>query len=168
MVSGKLEGTKSKASDTLYGGKNYFLSSQLGDIVEENVKTPPKDIAWEPYRGYAGINIGYENIEGKRTPTTFRNAYGREVPINPKRGMDPNSYPELTKEFQYEVPIEKIQYKFGGTIDYSGQTHDGPNGGVPVDGMGNPNKANPSALVEKGEVSYNTPDGGNIYLLGYT
>ncbi len=160
MVSGKLEGTKSKASDTLYGGKNYFLSSQLGDIVEENVKTPPKDIAWEPYRGYAGINIGYENIEGKRTPTTFRNAYGREVPINPKRGMDPNSYPELTKEFQYEVPIEKIQYKFGGTIDYSGQTHDGPNGGVPVDGMGNPNKANPSALVEKGEVSYNTPDGG--------
>lgn len=60
-----------------------------------------------------------------------------------------------------ETAIPALQKKaFGGTINYKGQTHDGPNGGVPVDNMGNPNSNNPSALVEKDEVGYNTPDGG--------
>ncbi|HPQ80002.1 MAG TPA: hypothetical protein PLG47_06080, partial [Candidatus Dojkabacteria bacterium] len=50
----------------------------------------------------------------------------------------------------------------GGTINYNGQLHTGPDGGVPVDGMGNPNPMNPVALVEKGEVSYN--DGETPYV----
>lgn len=162
-IRGTKEATTLKPTDTGYSYRNFITGSSLG--LEEEIIPDMKDsipepvsrnITWEPYRGYAGVNIGYENVQGKRIPTSFRNTVGREVSINPKIGMDPNMYPEMTKEFQFEVPKKK----FGGTIDYSGQTHDGPNGGVPVDGMGNPNKANASALVEKGEVSYNTPDGG--------
>jgi hypothetical protein len=50
-------------------------------------------------------------------------------------------------------------FRTGGTINYTGQYHEGPNGGVPVDEMGNPNYYNPVALVEKGEVSYTGKDG---------
>ena len=90
-------------------------------------------------------------------------AAGQEVPIDPKKGLIPEEYPELTKDMQYaqpKKPLSQMRFKFGGTLNYGGQLHEGPDGGVPVDGMGNPNSMNPVALVEKGEVSYNTPDGG--------
>lgn len=51
----------------------------------------------------------------------------------------------------------------GGTINYEGQLHEGPNGGVPVDAQGNPNAQNPVALVEKGEVKYDTGEGDYIF-----
>jgi len=158
-------GTKENIDNTTegqYAYRNMILSSQLGDIeeVEETEPIPTttpvsKNISWDPYKGYPNISIGYESVGGKRTPTTFRNAQGKEVPINPKLGMVPSSYPELNADFQN---IE--QKEFGGTINYNGQYHEGPNGGVPVDEMGNFNPIKPSALVEKGEVGYNTKDGG--------
>ena len=150
-----------KTSGTAYSTRNSLLSAQL-ELQEEEDKSEmsipdpvSKNIGWEPYRGFAGITLGYESVDGKRVPTTFRNSAGREVPINPKIGMDPNSYPELTKEYQYEGTSTK---RNGGTINYSGQLHEGPNGGVPVDGLGNVNMNNPAALVEKGEVSYMNPN----------
>jgi len=55
-------------------------------------------------------------------------------------------------------------FENGGSIDYNvGQLHEGPNGGIPIDMNGNPNKMNPSALVEKGEVSYKNGDGTYIF-----
>jgi hypothetical protein len=47
----------------------------------------------------------------------------------------------------------------GGVIqDYAGQSHMGPNGGIPIDSNGRPSTIsgnNPSALVEDGEISWN-------------
>ena len=51
----------------------------------------------------------------------------------------------------------------GGIIDYGkGQTHEGPDGGVPVDAIGNVASASQEeavALTEKGELSWLTPEG---------
>ena len=58
---------------------------------------------------------------------------------------------------------EPKQMAMGGTINYGGQLHEGPNGGVPVDAQGNPNAQNPVALVEKGEVKYDTGEGDYIF-----
>jgi len=52
--------------------------------------------------------------------------------------------------------------KYGGPINYSGQTHKGPNSGIPVDGQGNPSivtKQEPVALTENGETAWMTPEG---------
>lgn len=55
--------------------------------------------------------------------------------------------------------INQPSFAMGGTLNYEGQSHEGPDGGVPVDSMGNPNSTNPIALVEKGEVMYKGQDG---------
>lgn len=57
--------------------------------------------------------------------------------------------------------------KKGGFIEYDGQSHDGPNGGIPVDDRGNPtviSGAEPVASVEDGEVTYAPADGGTPYV----
>jgi len=41
---------------------------------------------------------------------------------------------------------------YGGTTNYEGQTHEGVNGGIPIDAIGNPVKGKPTALVENKEV----------------
>lgn len=56
----------------------------------------------------------------------------------------------------------------GGDLEnYSGQTHSGPQGGIPVDAQGTPTITNgeqPTALVEDGEVSFTDPDNGEVYI----
>ena len=123
---GAKEGNILQTGNTAYSTRNSLSSSQLDLIEEEDNSEIPettpvsKNIGWEPYRGFAGITLGYESVDGKRVPTTFRNSAGREVPINPKIGMDPNSYPELTKEFQYtqpKKPLSEMTFKYGGEIN---------------------------------------------------
>ena len=128
------------------------------------IETPANPYSYEPFRGYPNIQIGYtmDKTGGARTPSVFRNAAGQEVAIDPKKGLIPTEYPELTQDFQYtqpKKPLSQMRFRHGGTINYNGQYHEGPNGGVPVDEMGNPNYYNPVALVEKGEVSYTGKDG---------
>jgi len=74
-------------------------------------------------------------------------------------------------------PKQDLQY--GGTINYEGQSHEGPDGGIPVDGMGNPTGIKPdnnpkmagggnmnknAALVQGGETASVMPD-GSAYVL---
>lgn len=166
-LSGTTEGTQDKVTNTLYGGRNFFAGLGLGmeEIPIEPLIPAPKEYGYEPMRGYPNINIGYglDSVSNNRVPKVFRNAAGQEIPIDPKLGLQPENYPEFTKDFQYVQPkksLSQTRFEYGGTLNYGGQLHEGPDGGVPVDAMGNPNQVNPVALVEKGEVSYNTPDGG--------
>jgi len=52
----------------------------------------------------------------------------------------------------------------GGVINYIGQSHEGPDGGIPVDGTGSVNLGQPNALVEGGEVGKNPGNGGETYI----
>ncbi len=55
------------------------------------------------------------------------------------------------------------QFEEGGSINYKGQTHEGPHGGIPIDSLGNPiAKSNdePVATVEDGEVAFTHPSMG--------
>ena len=164
-VQGSLEGMKDRVTDTAFGGRNLFAGLKLGlKEMPMKIETPTNSYSYEPLRGYPNIQIGYtmDKTGGARTPSVFRNAAGQEVPIDPKRGLTVESYPELTKDMQYtqpKKPLSQMRFRHGGTINYNGQYHEGPNGGVPVDEMGNPNYYNPVALVEKGEVSYTGKDG---------
>ena len=56
-------------------------------------------------------------------------------------------------------------FRNGGIINYKGQTHDGPNGGIPVDNNGNPaiqSGNQPTGLTEDKEVAWNLPDGNTF------
>lgn len=164
-VQGSLEGMKDRVTDTAFGGRNLFAGLKLGlKEMPMKIETPANPYSYEPFRGYPNIQIGYtmDKTGGARTPSVFRNAAGQEVAIDPKKGLIPTEYPELTQDFQYtqpKKPLSQMRFRHGGTINYNGQYHEGPNGGVPVDEMGNPNYYNPVALVEKGEVSYTGKDG---------
>lgn len=110
------------------------------------------------YLGSNSATLVGMNMEGAKEDNSNQLRFGPRQIIeryswNLKNNTSPYSFIE---ERDKSVP----EKKYGGTLNYGGQLHEGPNGGVPVDAMGNPNAANPVALVEKGEVSYNTPDGG--------
>ena len=91
---------------------------------------------------------------------------------NTLKGSDLKRYQKLKNEEHNRIVSPNVQevqdvvnaqtnngyLKYGGTINYDGQLHEGPNGGVPVDGLGNVDMNNPAALVEKGEVSYMNPN----------
>jgi len=115
----------------------------------------------DPYSEYyGGYEVGFD----------LRANDGRvNAPIERIKAADWASFVEThRKKFigpysKYLDVLEPKQMAMGGTINYSGQTHEGPNGGVPVDAQGNPNAQNPVALVEKGEVKYDTGEGDYIF-----
>jgi hypothetical protein len=68
-----------------------------------------------------------------------------------------DTHKDAFKASRYANYLEPKQ--MGGTINYSGQSHEGPDGGIPVDGMGNPS-TNPTALTEGKETAYNAGEQG--------
>lgn len=58
-----------------------------------------------------------------------------------------------SNNFMNQMQQKPAALEKGGFIEYNGQTHKGPNGGIPVDPMGNP-MGDPVALTESGEVAY--------------
>lgn len=64
-------------------------------------------------------------------------------------------------------------FRNGGIINYDGQTHDGPDGGIPIDNNGNPSAQSgnqPTGLTEDKEVAWKLPDGNTFIFsdsLGY-
>lgn len=64
-------------------------------------------------------------------------------------------------------------FRHGGMINYTGQSHEGPNGGIPVDDNGNPTVQSgnqPTGLTEDKEVAWKLPDGNTFIFsdsLGY-
>lgn len=69
----------------------------------------------------------------------------------------------ITKKFYDTIENIPDKKEFGGVINYEGQTHNGPDGGIPIDEMGNPVAASNNksvALVEKGEIAFTHPNIG--------
>ena len=65
---------------------------------------------------------------------------------------------QITQDAYSNIPV----FREGGFLEYSGQDHSGPDGGIPVDAGGNPSvlsNAEPVGLVEDGETVYVTPEG---------
>lgn len=117
------------------------------------------------------INDPYsEHHGGYEVGFNLRANDGRvNAPIERIKATDWNAYVEDNRDkfigpySKYLNNSEPQQMAMGGTINYEGQLHEGPDGGVPVDAQGNPNAQNPVALVEKGEVKYDTGEGNYIF-----
>ena len=64
-------------------------------------------------------------------------------------------------------------FRNGGMINYTGQSHNGPDGGIPIDDNGNPSIQSgnqPTGLTEDKEVAWKLPDGNTFIFsdsLGY-
>jgi hypothetical protein len=116
---------------------------------------------YDPYSEYnGGYEIGFD----------LRANEGRvNTPLEKVKAADWASFVDTHREkfigpySKYLKDSEPQQMAMGGTINYGGQLHEGPDGGVPVDAQGNPNAQNPVALVEKGEVKYDTGEGDYIF-----
>ena len=76
-------------------------------------------------------------------------------------------FSNLQSGFQDETIPYAPSFAYGGVMDYNvGQTHEGPDGGIPVDSSGVPSAVSqrePVALTEEGEISWKTPD-GEVYI----
>lgn len=129
-VQGTLEGVKGRVTDTAFGGRNLFAGLKLGlEEIPSIVETPTNPYSYEPLRGYPNVQIGYtmDKTGGVRTPSVFRNAAGQEVPIDPKKGLTVESYPELTKDMQYtqpKKPLSQMRFKYGGEVTKKEKKYD--------------------------------------------
>lgn len=133
----------------------------------------------------------------KQFINNWNTKYGKELglanPDAPKWDFMKPGEMLPSKELQYNKlysnyfpkPQEQTQARYlgngalgvkaeGGIINYSGQTHDGPDQGIPVDAQGNPvivSKNKPVALTEDKEVTWLTPEGDSYvfsHRLGYS
>lgn len=107
--------------------------------------------------------------------TTGQSGVSRLIPttqIDPERAADAQQflsdmYGRGQIKFRGGGRLPGKRYADGGGLErYNGQTHEGPNGGIPVDENGVPSvqsNQKPVGLVEDGEVSYTFPD-GNVYI----
>lgn len=132
-------------SSTRTDGYSLMNTSEKFIQKPEPFILDPKDVVSKMEGQYWRSNSGYTP---KGMEPYFHVARGKERFV-----LTPKEY-EIAKGFQ-----NKPQYAMGGTLNYGGQLHEGPDGGNPVDGKGNINLNNPTALVQKGEVGYNTEDG---------
>lgn len=137
------------------GSYKIIQNSLPSSNTEENVtqlshinqyKNVLKNLSDEVYK-----ELGYDHlVDGTMDTFGINNAIKPEEMIKKyQRLKKPNSSLEKKEE--------------GGIINYEGQTHQGPDGGIPIDEVGNPTVVSsnpPVALVEKGEVAFSHPSIG--------
>jgi hypothetical protein len=109
------------------------------------------------------------------TNPKYKTLYDTYYPQTNTQSTQPASY-NLRSSDGTELVGTKVTPTFanGGIINYTGQTHDGPDNGIPVDAQGNPSivsKQKPVALTENKEVTWLTPEGESYvfsHKLGYS
>ena len=84
------------------------------------------------------------------------------------------SFNAQSKPQNSNIPtFENGGFRHGGIINYNGQSHSGPDGGIPIDDNGNPSIQSgnqPTGLTEDNEVAWKLPDGNTFIFsdsLGY-
>lgn len=162
-----------------------FNRFKIPDYAQQLIETSG-DYALTPEEQKEVLGTDYDKyVKAVKNYRTNVGNYSNAV--NTKGNLEVN--PDVSQEnFGYRNMLERMPWSkeegtpyaylknklpkkaMGGTLNYKGQLHEGPDGGNPVDGKGNVNLNNPTALVQKGEVSYNTEDGStyifsdNLYL----
>lgn len=132
-----------------YSGQQLAPHSEIMPTIQEI--TVPK------YR-YATDSqpSGYYRTMTTRTPEGMINTREFSDKSWNEYISDPTNASWIGRDTRYKHLLP--QKAMGGTLNYGGQLHSDSNGGNPVDSKGNINISNPTALVQKGEVSYNAPN----------
>ena len=142
-------------SDGIYDYKIGYSGQQLTPHSE--VMPTIQEITVPKYR-YATDNqpSGYYRTMTTRTPEGLVNTREFSKKSWNEYISDPTNASWIGRDTRYKHLLP--QKAMGGTLNYGGQLHSDSNGGNPVDSKGNINISNPTALVQKGEVSYNAPN----------
>jgi len=128
------------------------------------------------FGGPAGAAAGYQGMGelqkglGSATGVSEEQLAAKEAAKNAEiiRNYN-NAVSGLNPKAQGNIPT----FRNGGIINYKGQSHEGPNGGIPVDDNGNPTVQSgnqPTGLTEDKEVAWKLPDGNTFIFsdsLGY-
>lgn len=151
-----------------------------------------KFLAEDEYKDYISLRGKYGaeyNLLGEgdnpNDPTSWKVGARHATAFNPVKHTytykpPKNSFDSQTREFVYDINYDPTspekytgktgfrKYANGGAIiNYEGQTHDGKDGGIPVDKQGNPitlSKNKPVALTENKEVTWLSPDNEDPYV----
>ena len=94
---------------------------------------------------------------------------------NKQKAEELSAVEDIRKDRQTQIRLDRLEpqpsylpvAESGGFLTYSGQDHDGPQGGIPVDETGSPvsvTKKDPVALTEKNEVAWFNPEEGAPYI----
>ena len=185
LKKSNVRGSKETKDDDLYrfGVRSYAESLYNEELPEATITMI------SPYLN-EGIGDRFSHKISIKTPSISDDNkivfdYDISFPQSSSNILDPNEFNsatisgKYTKEYDYvpfslnsqsdkSTPINMNQntkqtYETGGIINYQGQTHQGPNGGIPVDELGNPSEVTqkpPVAKVEDGEVGFTLPDKG--------
>lgn len=174
-------GDKVNLGETFY---NYSKDPKhnrktIGNRVNELVNTYG-ETHLTPDEVKAVLGDRYDDYKDKQT-RYINSDYYKALPVNLQGPNDPEVYSpdkvnwgfrhalEMYRNTGYDTPYQVSsdfakgmlpKKQMGGTINYEGQLHEGPNGGIPVDQMGNPSNS-PVALTEGKEVAYDAGEQGS-------
>ena len=183
-LAGSLREAVLKARTTML---NYPTQSkyaeQLRSIADQITKYPRTEARGQEEYDYYAQNIpGLSEYLNKKT-VFIPEGRGFSNLANPITNPSGGYYYRTSHPQEYEAAIAAMTTPAtqpittranGGIINYSGQTHEGPNNGIPVDAQGNPSivsKQKPVALTEDKEVTWLTPNGDSYVFsdkLGYS
>ena len=189
-IAGGNEGNKTSARDLLVSGRYYSAemnpkfdieNPEMHKIYTYSKRGTDKSSIKPNYTYGVAIpyaredgSTGYQNIdpevyiEGPQHRKFLEENLGTLM-RSPDFGRDKTQ--RMIDNFRYDIKLPEQAYggytglprfQAGGTINYEGQSHEGPDGGIPVDEMGNPS-IDPVALTEGKEVAYSSDQGTYIF-----
>jgi len=153
-----------------FGGGGLSMAMQLGEganqlghtigsaIVGDNDRAQAQLDASSKFSSLGLLGLPFGLLAGKKAGEQ----YDEQQAIEQRNKVRSASQMNFANLMSGPASLKK-----GGFIEYDGQSHQGPQGGIPVDAMGNPG-GSPIALTEDGEVAYFDKNNPQPYVFSNT
>jgi len=164
-------GATNVIDDSMYNTKLGRGLNKVGDVINPLVGQAMATALGGPMAGMA-MNAGQQGISsatGSSPEQLAQEELKKEQDKALKYNQTVNSFNSQYNQSPTNIPT----FRNGGIINYNGQSHDGPDGGIPIDDNGNPSIQSgnqPTGLTEDKEVAWKLPDGNTFIFsdsLGY-
>lgn len=164
-------GATNVIDDSMYKTKLGKGLNKVGDIVNPLVGQAMATAIGGPTAGIA-MGAGQQGISsatGSNPEQLAQEELEKEQNKALKYNQAVNSFNSQYNQGPTNIPT----FRNGGIINYNGQSHNGPDGGIPIDDNGNPSIQSgnqPTGLTEDKEVAWKLPDGNTFIFsdsLGY-
>lgn len=164
-------GATNVIDDSMYKTRLGKGLNKVGDVINPLVGQAMATAIGGPTAGMA-MNAGQQGISsatGSNPEQLAQEELKKEQDKALKYNQTVNSFNSQYNQSPTNIPT----FRNGGIINYNGQSHNGPDGGIPIDDNGNPaiqSGNQPTGLTEDKEVAWKLPDGNTFIFsdsLGY-
>lgn len=164
-------GATNVIDDSMYKTKLGKGLNKVGDVINPLVGQAMATALGGPMAGMA-MNAGQQGISSA-TGSSPEQLAQEELKQEQDKALRYNQTVNSFNSQYNQNPTNIPTFRNGGIINYNGQSHNGPDGGIPIDDNGNPSIQSgnqPTGLTEDKEVAWKLPDGNTFIFsdsLGY-